>query len=89
VAITPDGTTAYVVTTNNTLIPIDTANNTIQAPISVGRFGPGHQPSQSTDSGNETSCPSPSVRSGGCPIRRNRAMTNLRDWGSDELQRTR
>lgn len=40
IAITPDGTTAYVVTRNNTLIPIDTANNTTQTPIPVGPFGP-------------------------------------------------
>jgi hypothetical protein len=33
-------TTAYVVTRNNTLIPIDTANNTTQTPIPAGPFGP-------------------------------------------------
>jgi DNA-binding beta-propeller fold protein YncE len=40
IAITPDGSTAYVVTRTNTLVPIDTSNNTTETPIPIGPFGP-------------------------------------------------
>ncbi|HEY5173870.1 MAG TPA: PKD domain-containing protein, partial [Acidimicrobiia bacterium] len=36
IAITPDGTTAYVATTNGNVYPIDTATNTLGAPLAVG-----------------------------------------------------
>jgi YVTN family beta-propeller protein len=39
IAITPDGSTAYVLANNNTVTPIDLATNTPETPIPVGSVG--------------------------------------------------